>query len=55
MMFIVYDFREIIGPDLVFVILRMSNEDRRKRVMERHLGDEGISDIMDVRRIFVLT
>ena len=40
--------REIIGPDLVFVILKMSNEDRRKRVVERHLGDENITDIMDV-------
>ena len=50
MMFIFncYTSREIIGPDLVFVILRMSNEDRRKRVVERHLGDENITDIMDV-------
>ena len=42
-------FREILGPDLVFIILDMSQEDRRKRVLKRHDGSEGAADLMDVR------
>ena len=41
-------FREILGPDLVFIILDMSQEDRRKRVLKRHDGSEGAADLMDV-------
>ena len=41
-------FREVIGPDLVFINLQMSSEDRRKRVLERHVGDEASADMMDV-------
>ena len=43
-------FREILGPDLVFIILDMSQEDRRKRVLKRHDGSEGAADLMDVGR-----
>ena len=46
--------REILGPDLIFVILDMSQEDRRKRVLKRHDGSEGAADLMDVGLNIVL-
>ena len=41
-------FREILGPDLVIINLRMSAEDRRKRVLQRHKGSESAADMMQV-------
>ena len=41
-------FREILGPDLVIINLRMSAEDRRKRVLQRHKGSEKAADMMQV-------
>ena len=46
-------FREVIGPDLVFINLQMSSEDRRKRVLERHVGDEASADMMDVSKVYI--
>ena len=40
--------REILGPDLVIINLRMSAEDRRKRVLQRHKGSEKAADMMQV-------
>ena len=40
--------REWLGPDLIFVHLEMSQEDRRARVMERHMGEANAADLMDV-------
>ena len=40
--------REWLGPDLIFVHLEMSQEDRRARVMDRHMGEAGAADLMDV-------
>ena len=41
--------RRVLGPQLHIVNLVMSTEDRRKRILDRHMGDEGIGDVMDVR------
>ena len=41
--------REWLGPDLIFVHLEMSQEDRRARVMDRHMGEAGAADLMDVK------
>ena len=40
--------RRILGPDVIFILLRMSAEDRRKRVLMRHKGDENVTQMMDV-------
>ena len=40
--------RKCLGSQLYLVNLVMSTEDRRKRVLDRHMGDEGIGDMMDV-------
>ena len=40
--------REWLGPDLIFVHLEMSQEDRRARVIDRHMGETGAADLMDV-------
>lgn len=37
----------MLGSQLYLVNLVMSTEDRRKRVLDRHMGDEGIGDMMD--------
>ena len=40
--------REWLGPDLIFVHLEMSTEDRRARVLGRHQGHTDAADLMDV-------
>ena len=40
--------RKILGPDLIIVILSMSQEERRERVLVRHPGDTDTADRMDV-------
>ena len=45
--------RDILGPDLIFVILDMSQEDRRERVLKRHDGSEEAADLMDVGLIII--
>ena len=40
--------RKILGPDLIIVIVSMSQEERRERVLIRHPGDHAIADKMDV-------
>ena len=40
--------RSILGPDLVFVILNMDKEDIRKRVKDRHHGDDKAVELMEV-------
>jgi len=40
--------RAILGPDVIFILLRMSPEDRRKRVLQRHKGDENVTQMMDM-------
>ena len=42
--------REILGPDLVFIHLKMSKEDQHKRLMERHDGNKEFVQQMEVRR-----
>ena len=42
--------REWLGPDLIFVHLEMSQEDRRARVIDRHMGETSAADFMDVRK-----
>jgi len=39
--------RQILGPKLVFICLRMSQEDRKERVRIRHKGDESAVKLMD--------
>ena len=41
-------YREVLGDQLIIVSLTMSMEERRKRVLERHSGDETSADMMDV-------
>jgi len=38
--------RSILGPDLLFVILSMDKEEVKKRVTERHQGDEQAADLV---------
>jgi len=40
--------REVLGPDVVFVLLRMPPEELRKRVLARHNGEEGAADFMKI-------
>ena len=40
--------RKILGSDLIIVILSMSREERRERVLIRHPGDQATADRMDV-------
>ena len=42
------NLRKILGPQLVFILLTMPSEDRRKRIMSRHKNDEGAVDMMEV-------
>ena len=42
--------RKVLGPDLVIICLIMSDSARRERVLERHQGDVGTADMMDVSR-----
>ena len=37
---------------MIIVSLTMSMEERRKRVLERHSGDENSADMMDVSKNF---
>ena len=46
--------REILGPQLVFILLSMPSEDRRKRIAERHKDDETAVHMMDVITTFTL-
>merc|ERR1719510_455732 len=39
--------RRCLGSQLYIVNLVMSTEDRRKRILDRHMGDEAIGDVMD--------
>ena len=41
-------FRTELGEDLVIVVLSMSSEERRERVLLRHDGDVSLADKMDV-------
>ena len=40
--------RKILGSDLIIVILNMSMEERRERVLIRHGGNTDTADRMDV-------
>ena len=42
------NLRKILGPQLVFILLTMPSEDRRKRILSRHKDDEGAVEMMDV-------
>ena len=42
------NLRKILGPQLIFILLSMPSEDRRKRILSRHKGDEGSVEMMDV-------
>jgi len=39
--------RSVLGPDLIFVILSMDEEEVRKRVTARHHGEEQASELME--------
>jgi len=39
--------RDLLGPDLIIVVLTMSSTDRRARVLARHEGDSSSADLMD--------
>ena len=44
-------YRKVLGDQLIIVSLTMSMEERRKRVLERHSGDETSADMMDVSNV----
>ena len=41
-------YREILGPQLVFINLTMNNNERNQRLLDRHEGDEQIVKLMKV-------
>ena len=41
-------FRDILGPELVIVSLSMGDEDRNRRLMERHEGNEQVAKFLKV-------
>ena len=47
------NFRSILGPDLVFVVMDMDIEDVRKRVATRHGGHEGAVEMMTVNFLLI--
>ena len=47
--------RKILGSDLIIVILSMSQEERRERVLIRHPGNTAIADNLDVSRHSLVT
>ena len=42
-------FRSLLGPDLVFVVLRMDMEEVKKRVLARHGGNEKVVEMFEVQ------
>ena len=45
-------YREVLGPDLIIIVLTMPRAERRERILRRHHGDEKSADLFDVRKIF---
>ena len=41
-------FRDIFGSELVYINLSMNNEDRNRRLMERHEGNEQVAKFLKV-------
>ena len=41
-------YRSVLGPDLIILVLSMTSEERRNRVLLRHDGDVSSADKMDV-------
>jgi len=39
--------REILGPDLIIIVLTMPRAERRERILRRHHGDEKSADLFD--------
>ena len=42
-------FREVLGSELVFVNLHISTEDLKKRLGQRHMGNEEAVEMLAVR------
>jgi len=40
--------REVIGADLIIIVLTMSSADRRERILARHKGDVKAADLFDI-------
>ena len=47
--------RELLGDDLVFMNLSMGKEDKMKRLLARHGGDEQTASMFDVSFLFVFS
>ena len=45
--------RELLGDDLVFMNLSMGKEDKMKRLLARHGGDEQTASMFDVSFSFI--
>ena len=43
--------RSVLGPDLIFVVLTMDMEEVKKRVTDRHHGDESAFEMFKVQFI----
>jgi len=39
--------RELLGPDLIIIVLTMKSADRRERILSRHSGDLNAADMLD--------
>ena len=42
----------MLGPDLIFIVLTMSKEDKNKRLMNRHDGDLQFVEFLEVKVYF---
>ena len=47
-------FRDILGPELVLINLCMDDEDRNKRLMERHEGNEQVAKFLKVNILLLI-
>ena len=47
-------FRDILGPELVFINLCMDDEDRNRRLMERHEGNEQVAKFLRVNILLLI-
>merc|ERR1719320_1584549 len=39
--------RQVLGPDLIIIVLTMNSADRRNRILARHSGDVSAADMLD--------
>lgn len=45
---VIMNYRSELGPDLMFVVLSMDKEEAKKRLAERHQGQEEVVEMLEV-------